>query len=165
MQRPGSGHSPAGDSNRGVTRLAVLYATVSGNAEQLAQAAAARLAGPGREVEVHNVADFAAAKLVACDVALVIASTWGEGAAPPDAEAFCSALARDTALDLSRLHYAVLALGSSMYSDFCACGKQIDADLARRGAKRLVERVDCDTKFKTDFERWLAAVAAALADR
>ena len=125
-------------------RLAILYATVSGNAEELAHAAA-------------RLAEF--------DAALVIASTWGEGVAPPDAEEFCAALGGGAALDLGRLNYAVLALGSSMYPDFCACGKRIDAGLAQRGAKRLVERVDCDTKFKADYERWLGAVESALAMR
>lgn len=150
--------------SRGVSRLAILYATVSGNAEELAHAAAGRLAqAPTRAIEVHNVADFRAARLPEFDAVLVIASTWGEGVAPPEAEEFCATLAGEPALDLGRLHYAVLALGSSMYPDFCACGKRVDADLARRGARRLVARVDCDTKFKADFERWLGAVEAALA--
>lgn len=151
--------------SRVVLRVAIIYATVSGNAEQLAHAAAARLAATAaRAIEAHNVADFPAARLGEFDAALVIASTWGEGEAPPDAVEFCAALGADAALDLSRLRYAVLALGSSTYPDFCACGKRIDADLARRGAKRLVGRVDCDTKFKADFERWLAAIDAALAE-
>ncbi len=148
-----------------VIRIVVLYATVSGTAEELAHATAARLAAnPARAIEVSNVADFPAARLAEFDAALVIASTWGEGVAPPEAEEFCRTLGGEAPPDLGRLNYAVLALGSSMYPDFCACGKQIDADLARHGAKRLVPRVDCDTKFKADFERWLGAVGARLGD-
>jgi sulfite reductase alpha subunit-like flavoprotein len=142
--------------------LVILYASASGNAEQLALAAAEALRADGRAVAVHNVADFPAARLREWRVALLVVSTWGEGRPPPDAEEFCAALAAPDPLDLAGLRYAVLALGSSMYPDFCACGRQVDADLARHGASRLVARVDCDTKFKTDFERWLAAVRAAV---
>ncbi len=141
--------------------ITVLYASASGNAEELAAFAAARWRARGAHVELHNLADFSAARLVRTDVALVIASTWGEGAAPPDAEKFCEELRTGTD-SLAHLHYAVLALGSSMYREFCACGRRIDEDLARLGARALVPRVDCDTKYKADFMRWLAAVETSL---
>lgn len=143
--------------------LVILYATVSGNAEQLALAAADALRAAGRVCAVHSVADFPAARLREFRAALLIVSTWGEGEPPPDAAEFCAALAGEASLELGQLNYAVLALGSSMYREFCACGRRIDEDLARHGAQRLLERVDCDTKFKADFERWLARVQEALA--
>ncbi|MBA3848851.1 MAG: hypothetical protein C0502_02500 [Opitutus sp.] len=154
--RPGplNGGVPAG--------LVILYATASGNAEQLAHAAADELAADGHAPEVRNVADFPPGRLHECSVALFIVSTWGEGAPPPDAGAFCAAVGGHAPRDLGSLHYAVLALGSSAYADFCAAGRRLDADLARRGARRLVPRVDCDTKFKAGFARWLAAVRQTL---
>lgn len=149
--------------NRAVpTGLLVLYASASGNAEQLALAAAESLRAEGHATTVHNVADFPAGRLREWDVALLVVSTWGEGRPPPEAEEFCAALAAPESLGLTGLRYAVLALGSSMYADFCACGRQVDADLARHGATRLVARVECDTKFKADYERWLAAVRDVL---
>ncbi len=155
-----AGDSTASDGSP--RSIAVLYATVSGNAEQLAQLAATRLAGHGFQVLVSNVADFPAARLTELDTVLVIASTWGEGEPPPDAAAFCAALEHQDALRLPHLHYAVLALGSSSYPDFCRCGRQIDEDLARCGARRLLPRIDCDTKFKSVFDRWLDDVRLAL---
>ena len=65
-------------------------------------------------------------------------------------------------LDVQDLRYAVLALGSSMYPAFCACGREIDARLAVHGARRLFPRVDADTKYVADFRRWLDEVTAAL---
>jgi sulfite reductase (NADPH) flavoprotein alpha-component len=140
----------------------ILFATASGNAEQLAHAAADALRADGHTPRVSNVADFPAAGLRAQGVVLLIVSTWGEGAPPPDAEEFCAALAAGTPGELAGVRYAVLALGSSMYAEFCACGRRIDADLARLGAVALVPRVECDTKYKADFERWLAAVRTAV---
>jgi sulfite reductase alpha subunit-like flavoprotein len=142
--------------------LVILYATASGNAEQLALAAADRLAAAGHAAEVHNVADFPPSRLGGYATALFIVSTWGEGAAPPEAEPFCSRLAADEPLGLGALGYALLALGSSMYREFCAVGRRLDADLVRHGARRLLPRVDCDTKFKADFNRWLDSVLASL---
>jgi len=142
--------------------IAILYATVSGNAESLAQATAERLAAAGRRSVVENMADFPAARLREFDTALLIASTWGEGAPPPDAADFCAALRRHEALRLPQLRYAVFALGSSSYADFCGCGRRIDEDLAGCGAVRLLPRVESDTKFKAAFEKWLQAVTAAL---
>lgn len=139
----------------------ILYATVSGNAEELAHAAAAELAALGRHCVVENAADFAAARLREFDVALVIASTWGEGEPPPDAAEFWAALAAPE-LRLEALRYAVLALGSSSYRDFCGAGRVLDERLATRGARQLLPRRDCDTKFKTDFKQWLQQVEVAL---
>ena len=140
----------------------VLYATASGNAETLAHAAAERLRACGLAVQVANVADFPTARLSGAGVALIIASTWGEGEPPPDALGFCAALAEADRFRLDGLAYAVLALGSSAYRDFCGCGRRLDEQLARCGARRLLPRVECDTKFKTAFETWIDRVLAVL---
>ena len=141
--------------------LLILYATVSGNAEALAHAAAEQLGCGGYACVVANVADFTTARLREFDVALLIVSTWGEGVPPPEAEAFFSAV-ENPDLAMGHLRYAVLALGSSSYADFCAAGRWLDERLAERGAQRLLARVDCDTKFRADFQAWLARVEAVL---
>lgn len=142
--------------------VTLLYATVSGNAEELASAAAERLRAAGHAVQVDNVAGFPAARLRETDTALIIASTWGEGEPPPDAADFCAALRAHDQLRLGHLRYAVLALGSSTYRDFCGCGRRIDEDLAACGATRLLARVECDTKYRAKFETWLADALQAL---
>lgn len=142
--------------------VALLYATVSGNAEALAQLAAERLRAAGVASVVENVADFPAGRLPEFDTALFIASTWGEGAPPPDAADFCAALRQTETLRLPQLRYAVFALGSSAYADFCGCGRRIDADLANCGAVRLLPCAEADTKFKAAFENWLQRVIALL---
>lgn len=145
--------------------LSILYATASGNAEQLAELAAAHFAARGWDASAVNLADFPAARLRETPLVLVIASTWGDGEPPPDAADFVAALRAPEPLDLAGLRYAVLALGSSMYPAFCACGREIDARLAVHGAQRLVPRVDADTKYLADFQRWLGDVTAALEQR
>ncbi len=142
--------------------VTILYATVSGNAEELAAAAAERLREAGHAVQVANVADFPAARLRETDTLLIIASTWGEGEPPPEAAVFCTALRAHDRLRLGHLRYAVLALGSSTYRDFCGCGRRIDEDLAACGATRLLARVECDTKYRARFKAWLENVRQIL---
>ena len=143
------------------SHVTVLYATVSGNAEALAAAVVTQLRAAGQTAEALNMADYPPARLAEERTVLIIASTWGEGALPPDAEAFCAALAGHA--PLPRLRYAVLALGSRAYGDFCGGGRRIDEALEKCGATRLRPRVECDTKYKADFGRWLAAVLEVLA--
>ena len=140
----------------------ILYASVSGTAEELAAFTALKLRAAGLAAEVANVADFPAARLAEFDTVLLIASTWGEGEPPPDAADFAAAL---PALRLPQLRYAVLALGSRAYPEFCAFGRRLDEDLAKCDAQRLLPRVECDTKLKADFERWLADVVRILSPR
>jgi sulfite reductase (NADPH) flavoprotein alpha-component len=142
--------------------VAILYATVSGNAEALAHEAGRRLEAAGVPSVVENMADFPPARLQEFDHALFIASTWGEGAPPPEAAAFCAAWQEPTAPRLPRLHYAVFALGSANYRNFCGCGRQLDEDLARAGASRLLPCALADTKFKEAFEKWLGQATLAL---
>lgn len=145
-----------------VPNVLILYASVSGTAEELAAFTALRLRGAGLTAAVANVADFPAPRLAEVDTALVIASTWGEGAPPPDAEVFFASLQAPDTGRLTRLRFAVLALGSRAYPEFCGFGRRLDAALEECGATRLLPRVDCDTKFKADFERWLTDVGRIL---
>lgn len=142
--------------------IQILYATVSGNAEQLAGLTAARLQAVGHVATVANMADFPAARLAETEIVLLIASTWGQGEPPPDAEGFCAAIQSDRRPVLPALRYAVLALGSRSYTEFCWCGRLLDEHLAHCGARRLLPRVECDTKYLPDFEGWLGALLKIL---
>lgn len=144
--------------------LPILYATVSGNAEELAGLAAAQLAAPGRPAEAINLADYSIDRLRAAPCALFIISTWGDGEPPPDAADFFQALRAGAPDGLAGLRYAVFALGSSLYPAFCASGRELDGLLAAAGAQSFLPRAEADTKYVADFRRWLDQVSAALAD-
>ena len=42
------------------------------------------------------------------------------------------------------LTYSVCALGDSSHSIFCGAGKKVDEKLIQLGAKKIVDRQDCD---------------------
>ena len=58
----------------------------------------------------------------------------------------------------------MLALGDSSYPKFCETGKQVDERLAALGAKRLLDRVDCDVDYDTLAAGWLDRVVTSARD-
>jgi sulfite reductase (NADPH) flavoprotein alpha-component len=121
----------------------VVYASQTGNAEYLARQTAATLATGGLSARAMSIPDLDAATLATTTRALFIASTYGEGDCP-DAAARFAGVTMAGSPDLSRLHYAVLALGDSSYTHYCGFGRTLDAWLASRGATPLFARIDVD---------------------
>src|SRR5699024_593245 len=56
--------------------------------------------------------------------------------------------------------YSILALGDSSYAQFCQTGKDFDSALAKKGAKALHDRVDCDVDYEDNYEEWITNVLA-----
>ena len=88
---------------------------------------------------------------------VMVVSTQGDGDPPDDARGLIEFLQSRRAPKLDQL-VAVLALGDSSYPKFCETGKQVDERLVALGARRLVERVDCDVDYDTLANAWLDRV-------
>ncbi len=144
------------------TKLTILYATESGNAEALA-GAARKIAGRlGFAARTLDMADATPEQVATAGNLLVIASTWGEGDPPQRAEAFHAALMADTAPRLEAVRYAVLALGDRAYARFCETGRVFDERLAALGAARVAERIECDLDYEAPAKAWIDASLRAL---
>ena len=99
---------------------------------------------------------------------LFVVSTFGNGDPPNDARSFyfeLDNLFKRTKLDqgssfLKGLRYAVCALGSSKYSDFCAFGKNLDKSLHDLGAHQLIEVNICDefAQSEKSFHAWIEKI-------
>jgi len=121
----------------------VVYASQTGNAEYLAQQTAATLATGGLRARAVCMSMLDPAALTGATRALFIASTYGEGDAPDSAARFAG-VTMGSDVDLSQLHYGVLALGDSSYTNYCGFGRALDAWLGARGATPLFERIEVD---------------------
>jgi sulfite reductase (NADPH) flavoprotein alpha-component len=135
--------------------LTILFATESGNAEALADAARKAASKLGFAARVQDMADATPAQIAAAQNLLVIASTWGEGDPPQRAIDFHTALMADDAPRFSGLRYAVLALGDRAYAKFCETGRLFDERFAALGATRVAERIECDLDYEAPAGTWI----------
>jgi sulfite reductase (NADPH) flavoprotein alpha-component len=135
--------------------LTILYATESGNSEKLAGDVAKAARKMGLKPALVDMADLDVASLAGVKRLVVIAATWGEGEPPGRATRAYKELMSDAAPRLEGTQFGVLALGDTAYVEFCAIGKALDERLAALGAKRVVDRVDCDLDFAEPAADWI----------
>ena len=153
---------PARPEPIGAEPLTIVFASESGNSEKLASDMARQSRKLGFKPTLIDMAELDLAALKAASRLVVIAATWGEGEPPGRAARVYAELMKDGAPRLDGVEYGVLALGDTAYAEFCAVGKRIDERLAELGAKRVVERIDCDLDFAEPAGHWIGAALKAL---
>lgn len=156
--------TPAVAEQTRTVALDILYGTQTGNAETVAQDAAAAARAKGFAPRVAGMDDVPMEQLAQMEQAIFVISTYGEGEMPDNAQLFWDALSASTAPRLEKLHYGVLALGDTSYDEFCHAGKLIDIRLEQLGAKRINARIDCDIDFEDPAAEWVSATLPLIAD-
>ncbi|HEX3710664.1 MAG TPA: flavodoxin domain-containing protein [Pseudolabrys sp.] len=158
-----SGQAQPAAPARPAEPLTIIYASESGNSEKLAGDLAKSARKNGMKPALIDMADLEPDMLTSAKKLVVIAATWGEGDPPARAVRGFGELMGEGAPRLDGVEFAVLALGDTAYAEFCAVGKKIDERLAALGAKRVVERIDCDLDFAAPAQKWIGDAVKALA--
>ncbi|MBK8451872.1 MAG: flavodoxin domain-containing protein [Thiofilum sp.] len=132
----------------------VLYGTQTGNSKKVATQLHTALQAKGVNATLLNIKDYRTQNLKKETRLYVVVSTQGNGEPPDEARAFYKFIQDKRAPHLEQLEYSVLALGDSSYEEFCQAGVLLDDRLAELGAKRIVERTDCDVDFAEAASTW-----------
>ncbi len=143
--------------------ITIVYASESGNCEKLANNFAKAARKNGLKPILIDMADLDVSTLAQARKLVFIAATWGEGEPPARAVRSYGELMGESAPRLDDVEFGVLALGDTAYVEFCAIGKKIDERLAALGAKRVIDRVDCDLDFEKPAGDWLGDAIKVLA--
>ncbi len=160
VEQAAAGARPAAGS--ATEPLTIVYASESGNSEKLAGDMARQSRKLGLKPTLIDMAELDLAALEAASRLVVIAATWGEGEPPGRAARVYAELMQESAPRLDGVEYGVLALGDTAYAEFCAVGKRIDERLAELGAKRVVERIDCDLDLAEPAGNWISTALKTL---
>jgi len=155
----------AGSSDSSNARLIhILYGTQTGNSESVAHDAANMAKAHGLNPKVLSLDEIDKDSFIQAEYVILITSTYGEGEMPDNAQMLWDEISSEDSIDLSNMNYSVLALGDTSYDLFCKAGIDWDERLKTLGAKRLVDRVDCDVDFDDAAESWLSSVIPLMAD-
>lgn len=142
-------------------RISLVYGTETGNAKKLAAQLAAVAKKKGVNAKLTGLDQYRLADLAKEEYLFVVISTQGEGEPPLPAKKFYEYIHANQ-LQLPDLKYSVLALGDTSYPLYCKTGEDVDQQLNRFGAKRVVPLQKCDVDYEEDAMQWFEKVLALL---
>lgn len=136
-------------NNPDVAPWVVVYASQTGNAERLAWQTTQQLQSAKLNVKTIPLHKLSTIDLKNTQL-LFIVSTYATGEAPDHAQGF-----NFPVLNLSTIHYAILALGSLEFKEtFCAYGHHLNQQLQQYGAKQLFPLIEVNNQDFHDIQKW-----------
>jgi len=152
---------PANKSVKTGQKLTITFGTETGNSKKLATEFATKARKQGLSVKLASLDQYRFSDLSKEENFITIISTHGDGEPPAAAKKFFNHI-QESALELPKLKFGVLALGDSAYPLFCKAGEDADLQLESRGAKRIGALQKCDVDFEEEANSWFSAIIAQI---
>lgn len=146
-----------------INRITIAFGTETGNSKKLASTFAAKAKKAGINAKLVDLNQYRLNDLQKEEYFITVVSTHGDGEPPAAAKKFFDHI-HANGFKLEKMNYGVIALGDTSYPLFCKAGEQIDLQLSKMGAQRLVPLQKCDTDYETDAETWFDAVLKQLSN-
>ncbi|MGX7030474.1 flavodoxin [Vagococcus zengguangii] len=119
----------------------IVYASLTGNTEEIADIVAEALENEGLEVEINECTQVDADDFLEADICVIGTYTYDEGSLPDDIVDLYEELKE---LDLSGKIYGVVGSGDTFYEMFCSAVDDFDKAFAQAGATKGAESVKVD---------------------
>lgn len=144
----------------GRAETVILVGSEGGSTWGFAATLANALREGGQAVHVAPMSAFDPARHPRAERVLILAATYGEGAAPASARGFLDRLARLPTAPAAPL--AILGFGDRSFPAFCAFAAEAEAVARAKGWAALLPMGTVDRQSPQDFARWGRALGDAL---
>lgn len=148
---------PVSNAPTTVKKITLLYGTETGNAKSLATNLATIAKKKGFVPKLAAMDQYRLTDLPKEEYLFIVVSTQGEGEPPEGAKKFYEHIHQQK-IDLSKTKFSVLGLGDSSYPLFCKTGEDVDVQLEKLGASRIIPLQKCDVDYEADAQQWFESV-------
>jgi flavodoxin short chain len=140
----------------------IVYASMTGNTEEIADIVAKKLEDLGHTVDVEECTTVDATDFEDADIAIVATYTYGDGELPDEIVDFYEDLAD---VDLTDKIYGVVGSGDTFYDYFCQSVDEFESQFALTGATKGAESVKVDLAAEDEDIEKLEAFAEQISDK
>lgn len=137
----------------------IVYASMTGNTEEIADIVANKLTELGHTVELEECTSVDASDFEDADIAVVATYTYGDGDLPDEIVDFYEDL-QD--LDLAGKVFGVVGSGDTFYDYFCKAVDDFEAAFEKSGATKGADSVKVDLAAEDEDIEKLEAFAESL---
>ena len=124
-------------------KLEILYATQTGNAEEVAQNLNSLAKSKGFTVNINEMNYYTMDQFRKLKNVAIVTSTYGEGEVPEMGIEFWKDL-ESSSIKISKLKYGLIALGDRTHEIFCGAGRAISKKLDELDCYKVIENLECD---------------------
>lgn len=142
-----------------MTLAKIVYASMTGNTEEIADIVAEAFENMDLEVEIDECTQVDAEDFQAADICVVATYTYGDGELPDEIVDFYEELQE---LDLAGKIFGVCGSGDTFYEEFCKSVDDFEAAFLKTNATKGAESVKVDLAAKEEDIQNLEAFAKKL---